>query len=426
MNFDFSIVVPSHNVELNLRRYSDSIILGLLRRHLLLASLLLYPQKILTCAFAYIISKAYGWFGCCRHVWLIGERYEAARDNGYHLFKYIRTHHPECNIHYVIGKGARDVDRIRSLGNIVYYNSFRHYVLYFLADKLIGTHARRPQPDFTNLWPFSATGAVQKRAYIKHGIIKDIVPFHKTVGFADFHLFVCGAKPEYDFIVETCGYPKGTVQYLGLARFDALHDCSVKRKQLLLMPTWRRWFGKKTSRSREIRLRFTQSDYFLAYNRFLNDPRLDDLLRNHGMNLVFYLHHQMQEFASTFSVPSDHVVVACENESDIQQLLKESAMLITDYSSVAFDFAYMHKPVIYYQFDEESYYLEHYARGYFEYDRDGFGPVARTLDELIAQVRTAISSDFSNPPGYLERADRFFPLHDTDNCERNYEAIRSM
>lgn len=396
------------------------------RQHCLSASLHLYANKAVIGASAYIISKAYRLFGCCRHVWLIGERYDAARDNGYHLFKYIRTHHPACNIYYVIRKGAKDIDRIRNLGNIVYYDSLRHYVLYFLADKLIGTHVRRPEPAPTYFWRFFATGAVPKRAYIKHGIIKDIVPFHKTAVFADFQLFVCGAKPEYDFITETCGYPKGTVQYLGLARFDALHDCTVNRKQLLLMPTWRQWFGKKTSRNEEMRRQFTESEYFLAYNNFINDPRLDVLLREHGIKLVFCPHHQMQEFVGTFSITSDHVVIPGENEYDVQQLMKESAMLITDYSSVAFDFAYMHKPVIYYQFDEERYYLGHYARAYFEYGRDGFGPVAHTLDELLTQVRSSILGDFTNPPCYLERADRFFPLHDTDNCKRNYEAIRNM
>lgn len=40
---------------------------------------------------------------------------------------------------------------------------------------------------------------------------------------------------------------------------------------------------------------------------------------------------------------------------DVQQLLKESLLLITDYSSVFFDMMYMNKPVIFYQFDENQY-----------------------------------------------------------------------
>ena len=37
-----------------------------------------------------------------RNLWIIAERGNDAGDNGYHLFKYIRKHHPELNIKYII------------------------------------------------------------------------------------------------------------------------------------------------------------------------------------------------------------------------------------------------------------------------------------------------------------------------------------
>lgn len=48
------------------------------------------------CLFIYGFNKNY------RDVWLISERGYDARDNGYHLFKYINLNHPEVNIYYVI------------------------------------------------------------------------------------------------------------------------------------------------------------------------------------------------------------------------------------------------------------------------------------------------------------------------------------
>ena len=63
-------------------------------------------------------------------------------------------------------------------------------------------------------------------------------------------------------------------------------------------------------------------------------------------------------------------------------MLKESSMLITDYSSVFFDVAYMHKPIIYYQFDRDAFRQGHYQEGYFSYD-DGFGPVAFDTESLL-------------------------------------------
>ena len=61
----------------------------------------------------------------------------------------------------------------------------------------------------------------------------------------------------------------------------------------------------------------------------------------------------MQRFTALFSdVP---VRVISQGEVDVQQLMKESAVLVTDYSSVGFDFSFLHRPVLYYQFDQEHF-----------------------------------------------------------------------
>lgn len=43
----------------------------------------------------------------------------------------------------------------------------------------------------------------------------------------------------------------------------------------------------------------------------------------------------------------------------------------------------MHKPIIYYQFDEDTFYDEHYTREYFDYRRDGFGDVDIKVEEVV-------------------------------------------
>ena len=96
-------------------------------------------------------------------------------------------------------------------------------------------------------------------------------------------------------------------------------------------------------------------------------------------------------------------------------------MLITDYSSIAFDFAYMKKPIIYYQFDSDEYYKKHYNKGYFNYYNDGFGEIVKTEKELIkSMVNTSINSIESK---YLKNINRFFEIRDENNCERYYSTI---
>ena len=59
----------------------------------------------------------------------------------------------------------------------------------------------------------------------------------------------------------------------------------------------------------------------------------------------------MQRFLDEFTTCSERIIIADWKKYDVQGLLKESALLITDLSSVFMDFAYMRKPMIYYQFD---------------------------------------------------------------------------
>ena len=141
------------------------------------------------------------------------------------------------------------------------------------------------------------------------------------------------------------------------------------------------------------------------------------------MRLIFYPHHEMQGYIELFENNSDRVVIARENEFDVQQLLKESKILITDYSSVAFDFAYMKKPVIYYQFDSDKYYESHYAKGYYSYKELGFGPVISDILELKQSLNKKI---FKNSNIYESRIKRFFYLNDNCNLKRNYESIKDI
>ena len=100
-------------------------------------------------------------------------------------------------------------------------------------------------------------------------------------------------------------------------------------------------------------------------------------------------------------------------------------MFITDFSSLAFDFGYMKKPVIYYQYDEDKFYSGHYIKGYFDYRTDGFGPVCNNFDEFIGKFNDLVESVVV-PNEYLNNQRKFFPLYDTKNSSRIYESIIKM
>ena len=61
-------------------------------------------------AFCRHFSKKY------RNLWLVAERGNDARDNGYRFYEYLRTMHPEVNAHYVITTDSADEMKIAALG----------------------------------------------------------------------------------------------------------------------------------------------------------------------------------------------------------------------------------------------------------------------------------------------------------------------
>lgn len=365
---------------------------------------------------------------CKRNIWLVSENGVTARDNGYHFFKYLKENHPEIETYYVIPRDSADYLKVKSCGNIVHYRSFRHYCLFIASKVQLSTQVMGCSPDYQKYWRlvkekkiWALLNLKAKQVFLQHGVTKDAMPqFYKENTGVD--IFICGAKPEFDYICKTYHYDN-EVKYTGFARFDNLHN-QVLKKQILVMPTWRNWliFGSENGNEKQI----SQSNYVKSWNGFLNNQELDGLLKTTNIELIFYPHFAMQKYIHLFSTTNTNVTIADINHFDVQQLLKESSLLITDYSSVYFDFAYMKKPVLYYQFDREEYRSKHYKKGYFDYDDMGFGEVVQNEEELIRYIKDYIDSEFTLSEKYAVRSKLFFPLHDEKNCERIYEEVINL
>ena len=367
---------------------------------------------------AIIIAPVYKIFNK-DNVYLIGERKDQCQDNGYHLFKYVRENHKNDKFYYCITKDSKQLDKIDSFGNIVYYKSFKHYLYYVLSDKLICAHVGSCTPDTPLVWKAEEKGFIKKnRVFIQHGITKELIPSLMCKN-SQITTFVCGAKPEYEFVKKEFGYPEDEVKYLGFCRFDSLNKYKCNN-QILIMPTWRKWFGMDGTdvMSEED---FIKSEYFIKYNELINSNELNQLLIDEKLVAIFYPHNEMQRYLHLFKTKFENIIIANKENYDVQELLKESKILITDYSSIAFDFAYMKKPLIYYQFDSEKYNEKHYAKGYFDYERNGFGRVEKQYENLINCIRNIIKNNYYNE--YLNKINDFFEIYDNNNCKRHYHEI---
>ena len=293
-----------------------------------------------------VLIKFYYFKLCCKliktkedDIWLISERGEEARDNSYHFFKYIRKNHPEINIKYVISNDSPDYNKVSCYGKTICFGSKEHYINMIRSSVLISTHPLGFTPDKSLFLRLQKMGLYNPKSivvHLKHGITKDGINFDGL----KFDLIVAGAKPEYDFMIKTFKGLEKSIEYTGFARFDALED-KGKSKKILIMPTFRKWLYYSNDDD------FKKSSFFMNYQKLLNDKSLIDLLEKNGYEIIFYPHYRFQERLKLFETSSDRIKLASFSKYDVQELLIDCDLLVTDYSSVFFDFAYMNKPIIY-------------------------------------------------------------------------------
>ena len=108
---------------------------------------------------------------------------------------------------------------------------------------------------------------------------------------------------------------------------------------------------------------------------------------------------------------------------NIYNLILKSSLLVTDYSSIFFDFSYLKKPVIYTHFDYDVYRNNDVPKGYFDYKKDGFGPICFDLNCTVTNIILKFQNNCFLERKYIIRIEKFFKYHDDNNCERLYSAI---
>ena len=89
---------------------------------------------------------------------------------------------------------------------------------------------------------------------------------------------------------------------------------------------------------------FDESMYKEMYSQLLTNRKLLDSVKNWGYDLCFMSHPNMAECTTLLNI--DSTVKVINNEDVVyRKIFAESNLIVTDYSSVVFDFAYLNKPV---------------------------------------------------------------------------------
>lgn len=373
-----------------------------------------------------------------KRIWLFMDLPQVAGDNALELFKYVNSIDinvkpafvleisPQQEYDYLTGSKLDKIKRLLSLtekseqfrelekiGKVIAYRSLKHRLYTIFCEFIITSH-----PDNTIIYPFwgnyaHLSGLMKpKTVFLQHGVTKDNVSewlneFDKplamlsTVSDAEKESF---KSPEY-------GYSPDIIKTLGFPRFDRLenHD----RKEIVLMPSWRRQLDQLSAED------FVKTNFYKHFNELLCDEEIISFAKQHGYKVIFKPHRNLHKFVSTFTKHPD--VIFDLNLKNYTETFNNSSLIVTDYSSIAFDFAYLKKPLIYYQFDNNYHF--NVEEAYFQYERDGFGPVARSHEELKAEILRIIENGCQMDEEYERRVDEFFKYIDRNNSKRVVEEI---
>lgn len=203
-----------------------------------------------------------------------------------------------------------------------------------------------------------------------------------------------------------CGYPRCDVlfekntpeQILALKKELGL---PTDKKILLYAPTWR------------------DNDY-QEKGKYNYQPELDPALLQKALGedtILIVKYHYLVASDYDWS-PYEGFVYNFSQADDISPLYLVSDALITDYSSVMFDYAILNRPMFFFCYDLENY--RDTLRGfYFDFEKEAPGPIVKTSQELLSVL---IESRENPNPVYSQKLaafrEKFTSFEDGHACER--------
>lgn len=360
-------------------------------------------------------------------IWMYIDKIYKGGDSSEYLYRYASAKKDGIKHYYLIDKHAMDYKRLKKAGyKPLVRGSIKHRLVFLMADMMVISNS--------TVFAFNNYG-LPNSSYVR-----DIVDFHvccvqhgmsvQKIAVAqnrlrdNTRLYFCASKyeienlskPIYDYV----GYD--ALKLTGVPRYDGL--VNDDKKQIMISPTWRMQAAVpvKTSEGeqRDYNPLFKESSYFKVFNALINDPRLIEAAKKYGYRIKYVLHPIVSAQVNDFD-KNDYVdVIPAVGDMSYETMFRESSLMVTDFSGIQFDFAYMRKPLVYLHHRDIP---QHYEEGTFFYDTMAFGEIAHDNDELIDLLCEYMANGCKMKEEYVRRADDFFYYRDHNNCKRIYDVM---
>ncbi len=359
------------------------------------------------------------------------------RDNGKYSFLYVANNYPKIKSVW-ISKNKNLVKILRENGYNAFYNKslkgiyfclrakycFYDYNLqsisrYFANGTLVfmphGLPLKKSQ--YANKSPSSLMYPILYSKGIKRFFFKIIMPF----------VF---RNPDYmvstsPIVTEKFGpmfrVDKKNIFETGLPRNDSLLKKIKGEKIFVDNSTLEKIMQAKSEQKKIIMYMPTFRDTGdLLVDEIINLEKLDMILEKNSGLMILKL-HELSSIAKIIRETKLELnnIITCEPKSDAYPLLRETDILITDYSSVYFDFLLLQRPIIFYAYDLEKF-INKDRQLFFDYDNRIIpGKIVKNSDELYNHIEfLLINDDDEFQEKRKEMLNLFFTHHDSDSSKR--------
>ena len=351
----------------------------------------------------------------------LGEKYE---DNAAVYHKYLLNNHKDQVTAYWMYDPKTSYAQKQKIENAVPLGSFKNYLLFFRADYTFHGHSLLydivPAADkflFLNRKTIITHVSHGIEGFKKILIQKEDIPLLKRTDY-----FNCASQYEYELKLNKWKIPEQKLIITGFPRFDRYppNQPSKEVKNILMMMTWREWLFDLTKEE------FIDSVYFKSTVGLLEHEGIQKLISDHNLNLNIALHPFMKKFEKYFIglTDNEHGIRFLDfNQETIEYSIDHNDMLLTDITSVSWDFLYLDKPIIFYMFDQQEY-LE--KRGtYLNMDTDLYGYKANSIDHVYEYLKKIIEEKITYNVCYSKATD-YIDYFDQDNCKRLTQRVMNL
>ncbi|MBQ3004489.1 MAG: CDP-glycerol glycerophosphotransferase family protein [Clostridia bacterium] len=347
-------------------------------------------------------------------IWLYCDR-ENLIDNGYYQFIHDLKKNDGIKRYYLTSQDIKEKYFPSENENVILFKSAEHKKIFFACEKIISA--------FNSMSIYSPFGSDPTAfyydlinydvIYLQHGVLHANLPDMYAKENALVDKIVISSEFEQKNFQENYGYNAEDLIDCGMPRYD-FSDKNVKAKRkILFSPSWRgNLIGAYKNNKRELMTQeFLQSAFYKETQAFLSSPELHRLLEEYDLVLDFKNHPIFAGYNDLFDVKSDRVTV-----SSGDMVTDDYLVMITDYSSVVFDFVYLKRPIIYFVPDYEDF-RNGISHGYNKLDlplEEGFGKLTFDSENLLSELCEIIKREFIPEKVFSDRMDNFF-IHDDKN-----------